>query len=258
MQRVSFWALLLFLWLPTGFADLWNSNEKTPVQVYQEWQGPANSGDSGQAASSTTSQAAPSEQSASNPAYASTPPASPSDVMHLIELLKSELMQINQNAVLFQQTTNTKLEDLRKQLLTTDKRLKQLAQAFILLNKEVIALKSGNISGMANSPNFFSKHWPWIATISLVIVIALLLLLWLMRRHKQPVTQKKKVTANDTQSEYDYLGSNESIPAKLNLARAYVAMEDYAAAQKIIDEILLLGNEQQRREAAELAKQFPT
>ena len=48
------------------------------------------------------------------------------------------------------------------------------------------------------------------------------------------------------------MGSSEGIPAKLDLARAYIAMEDFASARETLIEILNEGNEEHRLEAKSL------
>lgn len=73
------------------------------------------------------------------------------------------------------------------------------------------------------------------------------------------VEQPKSVPVmdDDTKSEYDFMGSDEAIPAKLDLARAYVAMEDYKAAQEVINQIMQKGNEKQKQEAAHILEGIP-
>lgn len=62
---------------------------------------------------------------------------------------------------------------------------------------------------------------------------------------------------NDTRNEYDFMGSDEAIPAKIDLARAYVAMEDYPAAREVIQEVLHKGNAAQKNEAKQILANLP-
>lgn len=64
-------------------------------------------------------------------------------------------------------------------------------------------------------------------------------------------------SVGDTREEYDYMGSSESIPAKINLARTYIAMEDQEAARRVLKQVLQSGNKEQRKEAEELLKDLP-
>ena len=61
---------------------------------------------------------------------------------------------------------------------------------------------------------------------------------------------------DDTAGEYDFMGSSEGIPAKLDLARAYIAMEDFTAARETLAEILGEGSEEHRQEARSLLKKI--
>lgn len=95
-----------------------------------------------------------------------------------------------------------------------------------------------------------------------VIVLALLVLilgtfLFAKRRKSVKATNieqsvvplKTEKRMDDTISEYDFMGSSEGISAKLDLVRAYIAMEDYVAARESLAAILNEGNDDQRREA---------
>lgn len=94
------------------------------------------------------------------------------------------------------------------------------------------------------------------AVYGLAGLVVLLILLSLIRRSKKSHQAKRMelaaATPNDAQAEYDFMGSSEGIPAKLDLARAYIAMEDFTAARETLNEILQEGNEQNQREAREL------
>lgn len=259
MKRFYFLIVFLLTGLCGSFAaEMWNA--KTPVQVYQE-------------AGSEAETAAQSPAASAPPQTVNNPPVIPPPIYHnpavlssslmddpMIKLMKQELIQLNRNMLLFQQTTNNKIDDLEKELATVQARLKQVAQAFVMLNKDVSALKQG---GMSTSVKLTSTPWfPWpiIVAGSIVAALLLMLIIWLWRRKSVKVVPTAEKTAekqDDTEDEYDYIGSDEGIAAKLNLARAYIAMEDYAAAKKIIDEVLLNGDEQQRLDAAALAKTLP-
>lgn len=100
---------------------------------------------------------------------------------------------------------------------------------------------------------------------ALVILVAALSLA--PRRNKQPTPVRTAASAasrlaktmpveDDTRGEYDFMGSSEGIPAKLDLARAYIAMEDYAAARETLAEILGTNHEEYRLEAKALLNQM--
>ena len=89
------------------------------------------------------------------------------------------------------------------------------------------------------------------------LILAALILSWLFwpsRVEKLAVKQNNRVeptiaTDEDDASEYDYMGSDEAIPAKLDLARAYMDMGEGNTAQVILEEVLKKGNNDQQAEA---------
>ncbi len=90
-----------------------------------------------------------------------------------------------------------------------------------------------------------------------IIIVALIVILLLLIWWLSPCCHKKCHCASvakekDTEAEYDFMGSEEGIPAKLDLARAYLDMEDHDAASEVLDEVLQKGDEAQKQEAKEL------
>ncbi len=69
--------------------------------------------------------------------------------------------------------------------------------------------------------------------------LVILLMLWsLVKPFKKPIQISAPVLAAPAaapgQGEYDFMGSSEAIPAKLDLARAYIAMEDFTSARETL------------------------
>ncbi len=60
------------------------------------------------------------------------------------------------------------------------------------------------------------------------------------------------VLDDDTKTEYDFMSSDEAIPAKLDLARAYIAMNDEEQARMVLTAVIEKGNQEQRTEALSL------
>ena len=58
--------------------------------------------------------------------------------------------------------------------------------------------------------------------------------------------------ANDTRDEYDFMATKQAIPAKLDLARAYIDMGDVFAARTTLEEVLTQGDNAQVQEARQL------
>jgi FimV-like protein len=90
----------------------------------------------------------------------------------------------------------------------------------------------------------------------LVALMVFLVTLLLVRRSQKPESMKSenqpKPANDDTQNEYDFMGSSEGIPAKLDLARAYIAMGDFVAARETLAEILQGDHEEYHFEAKTL------
>ncbi len=185
-------------------------------------------------------------------------------------VLQAELTQLNQNTVLYQQKTDAEFEDLSNKNQMMQEQLQQLTQALGLMNQEVMHLKQMNealhqvADKQASAASSFNlKQWLndwqnklgtlgiWIAAI--IVILLLIWILWPRRKKISPIIAAE----DDTKVEYDYMGSNESIPAKLNLARAYIAMEDYVAARTVLDEVTQFGNREQQAQADEMRKLIP-
>lgn len=54
------------------------------------------------------------------------------------------------------------------------------------------------------------------------------------------------------EDEYDFLSGADEASTKLDLARAYMEMEDAEGARDILEEVLTEGNDEQKRQAQEL------
>ena len=68
-----------------------------------------------------------------------------------------------------------------------------------------------------------------------------------------PVTTNTLPTLNE-EGEYDYINSQEGLPAKLDLARAYIEMEQYDEAKAMLNTVIEQGDEPLRNEAKALLK----
>lgn len=70
-----------------------------------------------------------------------------------------------------------------------------------------------------------------------------------VRTAQEKMTRADALLDEDTKNEYDFMGTREAIPAKLDLARSYMAMNDHDQAYAILKTVMELGNENQRTEA---------
>lgn len=101
------------------------------------------------------------------------------------------------------------------------------------------------------------------------IVLALLLLgflLWPRKKEKKtPFENTASKTHEefaeeeeniDLEEEYDFMGEDEAIPTRLNLARGYIEMEKYSDARKALELVFEKGDELQIEEAKNLLRQI--
>ncbi|GEM_PF-4939061 len=136
-----------------------------------------------------------------------------------------------------------KIEENTQQLSSLQRKLDQIQQQMDLANHQ-ISIMQYTIYGLG-------------------AIILLLAFISLAQRRKS-ISPSQEIIKNseneaqldkkldDTRGEYDFMGSTEGIPAKLDLARAYIAMEDYNAARETLNEILEEGNEEHQQEARSL------
>jgi len=100
-----------------------------------------------------------------------------------------------------------------------------------------------------------------------LIGLGLLMMLWLYwQQGKQEVRASAPALPtlpperfneeDDGEGEYDFMNTDEALPAKLDLARAYIQMEDIASARSILQDVLEHGDEVQQQEAQSLLAQI--
>lgn len=156
---------------------------------------------------------------------------------------------------------------IQKQLMTEKKALNSLKENGV--SKDNIILAPANTATMvsANQADGIASYLPktktgwWILWGALFLIV----LLWLP-------SPKKKVAANserqepslateeefdnkDIKDEYDFMNSLEAMPAKLDLARAYMDMDDYPSAENLLKEIIKKGNDAERKRARQMLKE---
>lgn len=137
------------------------------------------------------------------------------------------------------------------------------------LHKQIRQLKDNYLQD--STPIFhqsaFAQYGIWIMGSS--VIACLLVLIYSLsrqRRRKEDVNKKisatikrKKVLPEEEveiieviEDEYDYLGSQEGIAAKLDLARAYIDMGNSSQAILVLNEVIAHGNDEQRHRARKI------
>lgn len=203
--------------------------------------------------------------------------------------LEAQLSTLNQNNLLFEQRTNQQIEQLSNQNKELSDKVKRLREALLLLNQEVIQLNKQHLKSAYQQPtathikrsdvsiayvgnwlqNLQNYFGPWFNYLIFTVLFALLALLGMLvimpRRRKSRVnasaSKEQSMTsedaADDAEGDYNYMQSEEAIPAKLDLARSYLAMEDYQAARDVLAEILKVGTPSQCEAAQSILDNIP-
>ena len=215
-----------------------------------------------------------------------TPGANPT-----VKELESELSELNQANVVFQQQTDQRIDILNQQDAVLTAKLANIGQILSVLTQEItqlgdqvksaqqqlvvvggdgktLPLKSntGTISDFTQQPAT-NKAIQYLLYVVVVLLLVLIFMLMPRRRGDKVVAENfvPKTRAsidvqdtNDTKDEYDFMGSKEAIPAKLALARAYLAMEDYKSAKKVLTQVVKVGDKDQKKEAQGMLDQIST
>lgn len=166
--------------------------------------------------------------------------------------VKNEIAK--QNVILKKQIDDETKDSLSKMDQQYQARLVNIEQHNLALQNQITGLSQqlSTLQNEINEPIYIKLRdslggYGLYIAVGIIVVLFLLLFLWL-----SPSGTAKKTKAKidkDTESEYDFMGSSEGIPAKLDLARAYIDMGDNKAARDILDEIIKQGNKEQQEEA---------
>ncbi len=263
-----------------GFAAL-AQDGRPPLQSYQT----ASGSESSLSTSPTSAQADTHRQT-------NNPPVNLLDHQSA-STLQVQIDQLNRNNMLFQQRADQRLVEMDTRIKDLQQHLQILEQAMTLFNRQLVEMKNKattvapahiKTQTMVSQPKDGDK-WSKLTTqlaqlqdtlgiegdlivVGGLLVILLLLLAVLWRRKRQlasfpSLSSHSEVNAvpveeDDTKEEYDWMGSEESIPAKINLARTYIAMEDVESARKVLDEVCEHGDENQQKEANMLLAELST
>lgn len=193
----------------------------------------------------------------------------------------SNLSQVSRSNTLFTNHTQQKINELMNRNAALESRIEKLKEAMILLNQEVNQMNQQLVTTVAKLNTLSqqaaasakstqsSSPIAWLQRIKsdlgswfnyLIygagsLIILLILALLFLKKGKKVTSQ---ADSKPLEGDYDYMNSEQAIPAKLDLARSYLVMEDYASARKVLQEILLLGTEDQRQTAESMLEEIPS
>lgn len=178
-------------------------------------------------------------------------------ISNLTQKLDNFLIQFNQDHKLTQQRLDIIADEhvaMKNQIASLDKQMQQLRENYLQYSTPIFRRSA------------FSDYGIWIMGSS-VLACLLVLIFTTSRRRQVSIRVKESAkgavpTLSDTieaiEDEYDYLGSQEGIAAKLDLARAYIDMGDTTQASHVLKEVIAHGNEEQRFTARKILSDLTT
>lgn len=180
---------------------------------------------------------------------------------------------------LFQNATNQRLDALEQSEAGVQAKMAQFAEAISMINEQEVQLNqqlqqlakqlapamgaqvdksAANTSSILNAiqGDAHTKTTQYVLYVILLLLVIIILLMLMPRRS----AFRLESTANSSESivaDYDVMASEEGTSTKLDLARAYIAMEDYEVASRILAEVKKTGNKQQRVDAEKMYSDIP-
>lgn len=79
-----------------------------------------------------------------------------------------------------------------------------------------------------------------------------------MPKQQRSNNEVPKIKKEQHDEEYDFMGSQEAVPARFNLAEAYMQMREFQQAKRVLQGILEQGDSDQRQKASALLSQLPS
>lgn len=172
--------------------------------------------------------------------------------------LQGQLLATQEDLKAYKREMNDRLVTLEQQNSAMQLQISHAEQMLSSLTQQMVNV-SKQISTISNENNLFaqfktilpkSKAGWWI----IWGVFFSIVLLWMPWSSKKVVEHKEPMLSNseDHEDEYDYMNSEEAIPAKLDLARTYIDMDDPNSAKQILKDVLDKGNEAEKKRAQQL------
>lgn len=172
--------------------------------------------------------------------------------------LQAQLQKVTADFNLFKEQATVKIDIITANSTALQDKVLTLSQSVNATNQKVVVLQkvqSETQQGLLNRWSRILESWNDhlnFGVAGTIFGLVVVLLLVFLLRYK--IRQKKLVSPSalpniEEQGEYDLMNSAEGIPAKLNLARAYIEMGNKNEAHHILQEVLKCGNEEQQKEA---------
>lgn len=179
--------------------------------------------------------------------------------------VQTQLQKISADFNDFKQQMTTRIDAIAANNNSTENKIAILSQnlnaadqKMLFLQKAQAASQQGLLNRVSQTLESWSEYVNFEVALIIFGLVIVLLIGWGWHHHhskkKAPLPEASSSTES-TQGEYDLMNSAEGIPAKLNLARAYIEMGNKSEAQNILQEVLKQGNEEQQKEAKALLEQ---
>lgn len=199
----------------------------------------------------------------------SSNPMSPTkDYSTRFQEMQQQFDAFNAANIQFQEQTNARLQKIEQQNLILQQQMLTLIQNLTVQSQAHLQ----QIQSLHSNPSMLTRLGntlvPYLQQVENIVgetgvniimgglVLLLLVLLWMLRPKRKtviktasPRDKPELKIPKDGDEEYDYMGSKESIPAKFDLARAYLDMEDSSSAREVLETILQEGNLEQQKQA---------
>lgn len=168
--------------------------------------------------------------------------------------------------------------ELQKQIAMTGQYFVSLEEGISAVQKEIQTINAENVAAEKAKAvaaerqikpglhlnGYFALNQLWTGNefrffVSIVLVL-FLFGIWKIISYRKLLHDVKKAhivsTETGNKEEYDFLGGDQGIEPRLNLARAYIDMGNTHLAQTILEEILVKGNDRQKVDAEALLKKI--
>lgn len=140
--------------------------------------------------------------------------------------------------------------------ISTQKQVEVLTEEVGALALENERLRAGMMANMVPSvsvPNWFVMKGPVHADARSLMLLMVLLCAAFLWWHGLDLGMATVLSGEE--DEYNFLETEAAIPAKLDLAQAYMAMGDVDSARMVLTEVLVAGNSDQRDQAQRIMGQ---
>lgn len=177
----------------------------------------------------------------------------------------TEMKTLQQQLLATQSDLTTYKQDSNKRLKTLEQQNALIASQMLVFNERLSGLKNefnsklAAINRNANWPTTWTDYLPRNKTAWWILLGAAFLIVWLWmppaKKNQSTNKERQEPTVSgdaDLKEEYDFMNTQEAIPAKLDLARAYINMDDFLSAQQVLKEVLKKGSDSERQQAQQM------